>query len=339
MANNVKRHALYFVRPGRVDVQTESVPPPGPGQISVRSLISAISPGTERLIYRGQVPTDMALDETITDLSGSFKFPFKYGYAMIGQVTTVGQAVKPEWQDRLVFAFHPHESHFNTTPDNVFSLPADLPPEEAVFLPNMETAVNLVLDGQPIIGEHIIVFGQGVVGLLTTALLAQFPLDRLVTVDPDTQRQALSLALGAHTSLSPQQVAARSSNQQGGGFDLIYELSGNPAALNQAIKLAGFASRIVVGSWYGTKSVRLDLGGAFHRQRLRLISSQVSTIAPKLSGRWSKSRRIKLAWQLVRQIQPAHFITHRFHITQAAQAYTLLDQTPETALQIILTYS
>ncbi len=82
----------------------------------------------------------------------------------------------------------------------------------------------------------------------------------------------------------------------------------------------------------------LNLGGRFHRSRVRLIGSQVSTIPPELAGRWSKSRRYHITWQMLEEVKPARFITHRFPITQAAQAYELLDRNPEEAIQVILTY-
>ncbi len=75
--------------------------------------------------------------------------------------------------------------------------------QTAVFLPNMETTVNLLLDGQPLLGERIVVFRQGIVGLLTTALLARFPLAQLVTVDRYPLRRQASLDLGAQVSLDP----------------------------------------------------------------------------------------------------------------------------------------
>ena len=307
----------------------------------VRSLVSAISAGTEQLIYRGHVADDMPLDETIADLAGNFTYPFKYGYAVVGQVIAIGAGVAPEWRDRLIFAFHPHESHFITTPDTVFPLPTDIDPDDAVFLPNMETAVNFVMDGHPLLGERVAVLGQGVVGLLTTALLARYPLEGLLTVEPYSLRREASLALGAQSSVKPSELPnflKQSQPSQPNGFDLIYELSGNPAALRQAIDLAGFDSRIIIGSWYGTKPVNLDLGGKFHRQRIRLISSQVSTLAPNIRGRWTKSRRIALAWQMLQKIRPAHLISHRFHMSQAAQAYDLLKETPEEAIQVVLSY-
>ena len=95
---------------------------------------------------------------------------------------------------------------------------------------------------------------------------------------------------------------------------------------------------MVIGSWYGLKRSDLNLGGSFHRSRVRLISSQVSSIAPELTGRWNKTRRYHTTWQMLAQVQPARFITQRFPIAQAAQAYELLDRHPEDVIQVILTY-
>jgi len=140
---------------------------------------------------------------TIAALAGTVGFPLKYGYAAVGQVVAVGAQVAPEWQDRLVFSFHPHESHFLASLAELMPVPSGVPPETAAFLPNMETAVNFLMDGQPLIGEQVVIFGQGVVGLLTTALLARLPLAGLITLDRYTLRRETSLALGAHASLDP----------------------------------------------------------------------------------------------------------------------------------------
>ena len=172
----MKRLALYFTAPYRVSVQEESLSPPAADQVMVQTLVSAISPGTELLFYRGQAPTDLPVDETIAALASEVGFPLKYGYAAVGQVIAVGAQVAPEWQDRLVFSFHPHESHFLASLAELMPVPPPVSPEEAAFLPNMETAVNFLMDGQPLIGEQVVIFGQGVVGLLTTALLARLPL-------------------------------------------------------------------------------------------------------------------------------------------------------------------
>jgi 2-desacetyl-2-hydroxyethyl bacteriochlorophyllide A dehydrogenase len=341
----MERQALYFTGPRQVALKTETLPAPAFGQVLVQTIISAISPGTELLVYRGLAPTDLARDETITALAGDFSFPLKYGYAAVGRVVELGRGVAPAWEGRLVFAFQPHASYFLATPDELLGVPADLTPEAAVFFPNLETAVTFLLDGQPLMGEQVAIFGQGIVGLLLTALLSRWPLSSLVTLDLYPRRRLLSEDLGAHLSLdpsAPDALARLAAGLQGGGpypgADLSYEISGNPAALDQAIEATGFSGRIVIGSWYGLKRSDLNLGGRFHRSRVRLISSQVSSITPELTGRWNKTRRYHTTWQMLTQVQPARFITQRFPIDQAAQAYELIDRHPEDVVQVILTY-
>jgi 2-desacetyl-2-hydroxyethyl bacteriochlorophyllide A dehydrogenase len=341
----MESQALYFTGPHQVALRREDLPSPTFGQMLVQTIISAISPGTELLIYRGLAPADLAKDETIAALAGNFSFPLKYGYAAVGRVLEVGRGVAPGWENRLVFAFHPHESHFLATPDELLRLPPNLTSEDAVFFPNMETAVTFLLDGQPLMGEQVAIFGQGIVGLLLTALLSRWPLSSLVTLDLFPRRRLLSEDLGAHASLdpdAPDAMARLAALLQGSGpypgADLCYEISGNPAALDQAIAATGFSGRVVIGSWYGLKRSDLNLGGRFHRSRMRLISSQVSSIAPELTGRWNKSRRYHTTWQMLGQVKPARFITHRFPFDQAAQAYELLDRRPEEVIQIVLTY-
>jgi threonine dehydrogenase-like Zn-dependent dehydrogenase len=203
----------------------------------------------------------------------------------------------------------------------------------------METAINLVQDGAPIFGERVLVLGQGIVGLLTAALLNEFPLDTLVTADCYPLRCNSSPAT-PHLLLDPHAPGFRERATEflREGADLTFELSGNPAALNDAIALTRFCGRIVIGSWYGEKQVEVDLGGAFHRSRIKLISSQVSTIAPELEGRWDKARRFEAAWKALERIKPEKWITHRFSIDRAAEAYQLLDENPEKTIQVVLTY-
>jgi threonine dehydrogenase-like Zn-dependent dehydrogenase len=292
------------------------------------------------LIYRGQFPGGISVDESIPALQGVFHYPLCYGYAAVGSVVELGQGLPENWLGRLVFSFQPHTSYFLATPETVFPLPEGLSTESACFLPNMETAVNFVQDGAPLLGENVMVFGQGIIGLLTAALLRQFPLATLITADNYACRREASLALGVTASLDPRLPGFHEHIRAllPAGADLTYELSGAPATLNDAIAATMYSGRVVIGSWYGNKSVQLDLGGAFHRSRIRLISSQVSSLAPELTGRWDKSRRFELAWQAIQRIQPEQWITQRFPHEDAAAAYQLLDRSPSESIQVILEY-
>ncbi len=336
----MNRKSLYFTAPREVTIKDEPLPPLQPGNLLVQTLLTAISPGTELLIYRGQFPDGLTTDASISSLAGEFSYPVKYGYSAVGRVVEVGSPALSSWQEQLVFSFQPHASHFHASPDELIPLPDSVSQEDAVFLPNMETAVNFVMDGNPLIGERVLVFGQGIVGLLTAGLLSRFPLACLVTLDRFPGRRKASIEIGVHHSLDPE---LQDTHRQleilfPTGADLAYELSGSPAALEEAIAFTGFEGRVVIGSWYGLKRASLDLGGRFHRSRIRLMSSQVSSLASRFTGRWTKERRFEVAWEMIRQIRPSRFITQLFSFSQAARAYELIDQHPQETLQVVLTY-
>jgi len=337
----MRSQTLFFIAPRQIEIRSTNLPELKTDEVLVQTVCSAISAGTEMLIYQGRFPRTLETDSVISGLRGGFKYPLAYGYACVGKVVEVGKDVDREWLNRLVFAFQPHTSHFISKTDSLFSVPDSLLPESACFFPNMETAVNLVQDAAPIFGERVLVLGQGIIGLLTASLLREFPLETLVTADPYEMRRKASLELKVSEALDPNSETFKDvlSAYAQKKFDLTLELSGDPSALEDALALTCFSGRIVIGSWYGEKKVELDLGGAFHRSRIKLISSQVSTIAPELAARWDKARRFEAAWKALERVQPEKWITHRFPIERAAEAYRLLDENPQETIQILVTYS
>ena len=345
MAGGVKAQALWFTGPRLVEIRQAAVPAPGAGEVLVKTIVSAVSAGTELLIYRGQAPSDLLADDTLPALKGTLAFPLRYGYAAVGRVVGLGSGVSEALAGRTVFAFQPHATHFTAPVGGLLSIPEATPAECAAFLPNVETAVNLLLDGTPRVGEQVAVLGQGTVGLLVTALLARLPLASLVAADGFALRRQASLSLGANACLDPANDDTTHELHlllQGDrlypGADLTYELTGNPSALDLAIGVTGVGGRVVIGSWYGTKRAAPDLGGRFHRSRIRLISSQVSSLAAELSAAWTTGRRLSFALSLVPTLPLAGLISHRIPFQQAAQAYRMLDEDPSQTIQVLLTY-
>lgn len=337
--------AVVFVAPHDVEVREVDLPPPGPEEVRVEADRSAISSGTELLVYRGEISSDLPTDATIESLSGTFSYPLQYGYAVVGTVTAVGDGIDSAWRGTRVFAFHPHMTEFNIGLHDITPIPQDWPSDAATLLANLEAATNFLLDGTPRIGERVLVLGQGVLGLLTTALLSEFPLTDLITADLHQRRRTVSEQVGADISLDPMTVdiadRTRSRVDAGNGpdgVDVTFELSGNPSALETAIDATGYGGRIMIGSWYGTKPVEVPFDGRFHRSRIRLQSTQVSTIDPTLRGRWTRSRRLETVRQWLPRIETDPLVTHRFRLDEAAEAYRLLDSQPEEAIQVLLTY-
>jgi 2-desacetyl-2-hydroxyethyl bacteriochlorophyllide A dehydrogenase len=329
-----KRKVLYFVRPYQVETRVEEIPPVQPHEVQVQVAHSALSAGTELLFYRGQVPNGMVVDSTIRGLQHAVQYPLSYGYCCVGEVTKCGAEVDSSWIGRRVFAFHPHASAIVCEPLSLIPIPPELNDEQAVFLPTMETAVNFVMDAQPLIGERILVMGLGVVGLITTYLLRQYPLCRLATTDLYAKRLEVAQRWQVESVYAANvRVALADFNP-----DVILELSSNPNALADALHLAAYGTRILIGSWYGDKVANLALGGNFHRNRVHLISSQVSTIDGRLSNRWDKPRRLEVAWEQLRALPTQELVSHRLPISRADEAFCLLDQHPDQTLQVILTY-
>jgi 2-desacetyl-2-hydroxyethyl bacteriochlorophyllide A dehydrogenase len=345
MEPHMNRSVLVFKAPRVVEVRNDPLPPPADGEVTVATRRTAISPGTEMLAFKGLLPAALPLDATLVGLSHSANYPFCYGYSAVGDIVAAGPGVGKDWLGRRVFAFVPHATHFCARLEDLVPLPDHLPDEEAVCLASMETAVTLLMDGRPLVGERVAVFGQGIIGLLTTSLLAHFPLESLIAVDLYRLRREASLKAGAHVCLTPEQAAVTLAGGSGmvpagpqGSADLVYELSGNPQTLNAALAAARFGGRVLIGSWYGSKTAEVDLGGWFHRNRIRIIGSQVSTLTPALTGRWTKARRLQTAIRMTVRVRPARFITHRFALDQAQAAYELIAGRPEETLQVIFTF-
>ena len=332
----MKARQLWFTAPGKIEIRQQELGALAPDEVLVRTKVSGISAGTEMLVYRGQLPQDMALDVSINafkDLDASYPLP--YGYACVGHIQETGSALDKWLEGKKVFAFQPHASHFVSKLDQLIFLSDEVSQEAGTFLANMETAVNFLIDGAVQPDEKIAIIGMGVVGQLLNTVLNQLPVKEIKAIDTIKSRRDLA----ANEMLT---VSAGSDDKElldsGNAFDLVFEISGNPEALNLAIQLSNFAGRIIVGSWYGNKAARINLGGAFHRNRLKIISSQVSTISPEHTLEWTKEKRLQKAMNLIAELNVEKYITHRFPLSQAEKAYQLLDKDAEKALQVIFTY-
>jgi 2-desacetyl-2-hydroxyethyl bacteriochlorophyllide A dehydrogenase len=337
IGDELKARALWFTAPRTAEFRQEMVPPPGPGEVRVETLASAVSAGTEMLVYRGEVPQDLRLD--LPTLAGSYAFPIKYGYAAAGHVLDTGSGVEDLSAGDPVFVHHPHQDVFLVPAQMPLLLPDDLDPMLGVFGANLETALNIVHDTPVRLGETALIFGQGIVGSLVAFLLKLAGARPVLVVDPLEERRRLALDAGADGAFAPGGLTDRVMEITGGrGADFAVETSGSGAALQSAIDCVATEGTVVVASWYGTKPVTLALGGHFHRGRVRLRSSQVGRVDPALAPRWDRVRQMDTVLGLLGRLKLRELISHRIPFEEAPKAYTLLDERPEEALQVIFTY-
>lgn len=327
-----------------------------PGQIRVRTSYSGISAGTELTAYRGTNPYlnrtwDPDLRLFVEGTSG-LSYPIAgLGYSEVGEVVeiapdlvdtedpaipTVGQQVWGIWG-------HRGEAVLPVDRFRGCVVPEDLDPVAATFARVGAVALNAVLAADIHLGEVVAVFGQGVLGLLTTRLV-QLSGATVVAVDTVASRLEKAREYGAHATVdaATEDVAARLRQlTDGRGADVAIEISGSYRALHDAIRAVTVDGRVVASGFYQGDGVGLRLGDEFHHNRVRLVSSQIGGVPPQLSGRWNQSRLNHTFLQLARdgRVDPVGLVSHVIPVEEAAEAFRMLDQRPEEALQVVLKFS
>ncbi len=282
----MKAQALWTISNGVADIRSEQLTEPGPDEAVVRSLWSGISRGTERLVFAGKVPAAEYERMRAPMMGGNFPFPVKYGYAAVGLV----EKGPSHLEGRTVFCLHPHQDRFIAPVAMLAPVPKNVPTKRATLTANMETALNGVWDSGAGPSDTIVIVGAGIVGLLIAAIVAAMPGTDVTVIDVNRSRAHQATQLGARFAV-PSEAPKNS--------DVVFHASVTPQGLATAIGCAGNEARIVELSWYGSDLTPVPLGGAFHSQRLQLVSSQVGQIAQTRRPRWDYARRRDAALALL----------------------------------------
>src|SRR5262249_50846012 len=148
----------------------------------------------------------------------------------------------PQLEGRLVFCLYPHQTRYLMRATDLYFLPDDVPPARAVLAANLETAINVLWDGCPQIGDRITIVGAGVVGCLVAWLAGRIPGCRVELVDVNPKREGIARVLGARFA-TPESARPDA--------DLVVHASGTSSGLQTALRAAAFESMIVEASWYG----------------------------------------------------------------------------------------
>lgn len=274
--------AFWIASPEHGEIRAEQLAAPSADEVIVRALYSAVSRGTEALVFQGRVPASEYQRMRAPFQSGDFPAPVKYGYANVGQV----EQGPPGLLHQNVFALYPHQTRYVVPAHAVYVLPETVPPHRAVLAANAETAINGLWDGRPQVGDRITIVGGGAVGCLVAWLAGRIPGCEVELVDINSRRESVARALG---------VRFAGCDRASGDRDVVVHASGSAAGLDLALRVAGFEATIVEMSWYGNQAIPIALGEAFHARRLTLKSSQVGSVAGSQRSRWNPRRRMQLA--------------------------------------------
>lgn len=289
--------AYWTTGPFEGQIKREAIDQCEPDKVLVQTLFSGISRGTESLVAACLIPQSQYQVMRCPFQAGDFPFPVKYGYANVGRV----EQGPGHLLDRTVFCLYPHQTRFRVPIDAVNVVPDTIPPGRAVLAANMETALNGVWDSGVAVGDRVYVLGAGVVGILTAWIADNIPGTEVTLLDIDEGRRTIAEKLN---------IAFASLDQARQEADIVFDCSGAPSGLAQALELAGFEAVITVMSWFGSNNVTLPLGEAFHSKRLQLRSSQVGSIGGGQRARWSFKRRMAKAIELLQEDKLDALINH-----------------------------
>ncbi|GAB2607834.1 zinc-binding alcohol dehydrogenase [Streptomyces capparidis] len=344
---------VQFTGPRQVEVTEHAGAALPPGHLRVRTRYSGISAGTELTAYRGTNPyltrTWDPQARLFRDGAAGIRYPVAgWGYSEVGEVVEVspelaGTPGLPRPGD-VVWGIWGHRSEGIVPAERMIghTLPAGLDPLAGAFARVGAIAHNAVLAGDIHLGEDVAVFGQGVIGLLTTRL-ARLSGARVTAVDALDVRLEAAARHGAHSTLNARTdaVAERIREATAGlGADLAIEISGAYPALHEALRSVAVGGRVVASGFYQGDGVGLRLGDEFHHNRVQLVCSQIGGVPAQLSGRWTVERLQRTFLRLVAegQIDVASLVSHVIPAADAAAAYTLLDERPAEALQVVLEF-
>jgi threonine dehydrogenase-like Zn-dependent dehydrogenase len=342
--------ALVLTGPRALAFEPIEDRPLGADEVRIRTLFSGISAGTELSQYRGTNPfMHRCWDEQrrlfVADETPSWPYPVRnLGYEEVGEVIELGLGVGDLSPGQRLYGTWGHRTHHVAPADYVRErlLPGSADPRIGIFSHIGAVALNGIHDAQIRIGDTIAVFGLGVPGQIV-AQAARRSGARVIAVDPDPARRKTASAMGAQQTLDPSgggAAEAIKSATGGRGADACIEVSGVAAALGDAIRSVAYSGRVVAMGFFQGELAGLRLGEEFHHNRVQLICSQISGVAPEASYRWSKPRLWRTAVELQAEgvLELIPLISHPSPFAEAPALFERLDQGGSGMLQAVIEF-
>lgn len=313
--------------------------PPEPHQLRIDTLYSGLSAGTELTFFRGTNPyLHSRWDEDyglFQEDAPSISYPLPFlGYMEVGRVTESRATSVPEGQ--LVAMAYGHKSGHTADVRSEFfvPLPADLDPLLGIYVAQMgpicvngllHAAADLVgpdvrslSDG--VMGRNVVVFGAGVIGLLTALLAAEYGAAEVVVVNSDGPRLAAARGLGLQTldqnAETPPWLVCKERWRHGPrdrGADIVFQTKPSCQSLSAALRCLRPRGTVIDMAFYQGGAPELCLGAEFHHNGLTIRCAQINNLPFHLEHTWTRHR---LAAETIRlllakgDLLRKHIITH-----------------------------
>lgn len=319
-----------------------------PGTVRVVTEFAAPKHGTELGMYRGTSPFSLAQYDGerrifVPRESEASHFPMPLGNMAIGRITELGSGTERyQVGDRVFGHLSIRETH-SVPEDRLQPAPEEISPEQIVCWDPAEFALGAIRDANIRLGDVVVVFGMGAIGLMVAQMAKLGGAADVIVVDLLENRRQLALDLGADLALNPTEVdvAITVQDRHGGrGADVAIEASGAYPALHEAIRTAGIGGMVTPLAFYQGEARGLRLGEEAHMNRVTLHFTRSITDPNRDHPLWD-SRRIKeQSFALLRdgQIRVDGVIAPIVPLAEAADAYRWIDEDPGRCVKIGVTF-
>jgi 2-desacetyl-2-hydroxyethyl bacteriochlorophyllide A dehydrogenase len=340
---------VVFTQPGTVGFESYDDRPLEPHEVRLRTLHSGISAGTELTAYRGSNPYlhkqwDPTRKLFIPTEQPTLTYPvIGWGYEEVGEVVELGDEVRAVSIGDIIFGTWGHRTHHivdqEYARDRIQAKSLDA--VFGIFSQIGAIAMNGVHDARIRIGETVAVFGMGTLGQIVGQLAKKsgarvIGIDRYeMRLEIAQQSGAADIVLNAEGDGVAEHIRELTENR---GADLAIEVTGAAPALNQAVRSVAYSARVIAMGFFQGEATGLFLGEEFHHNRVNIVGSQISGTDPELSYRWNRLRLAQtfMRLQADRVIDLKPIISHLIPFENAQEAFRILDQEPENALQVVL---
>lgn len=324
--------SLVFPGKDQCVVETSSLPDdPGPGEVLVRNRYSLISAGTELAMF---MRTHRGFEEP--DF-GYAKYPFRPGYAAIGEVVTVGSEVTDFAPGARVFHRTRHATHALLSQDAVLPVPDGVADQHVPFLAMLQIAMSAPRQAPVYFGENVLVIGAGLVGNLCAQLCGLAGAGKVAVADLAAPRLAQAQACGVNLmfDLSEKPLNDWLADMGPNGANYVVEAVGSGPGIDLALKAAARHGRVVL---LGSPRDKLEVDPYFdiHRTGLRVIGAHASTVDDD-----TREQDTPLLWSFLAQgrINVDPLITHVLPYTEGQKAYEGLRDRKDEFLAVLLDYA
>ena len=318
----------------QVELQSQPVPNPGHGEVTVRATKSLISTGTEGIILGG-------LFAQGTHWAEYGKYPHTPGYSLVGRIEAVGEGVE-DWAvgDRVTVR-KPHKQLVTLPVEMLYRIPEGVSDEDAAWT----TLAGIVQVGirraDHVLGDCVAVIGLGLLGQLAVQYLRLMGAREIIAIDTAEKRLEMARQHGATSTLAITAEQAKEGVLQlsdGNGADVVYDITGNSSILPHALGMAKRFGKVIILGDAGNPSEQ-RLTPDVIRRGVTIIGAHI--IYPPAEStdhyHWNHPEMAKLFFNYLERgdMRVSDMVTHHFSPLEAPEAYRLLTEQRSTAMGVM----